>query len=181
MAAKLVVYARRAGVEDVALVEDAYWAALQPRLNHYMDVFHHDLLHPARTVLILIEQADCRNGALLAAAALTETLSAAVRVPVEVARALNERVGRLVELVPNPLDGGEALLEQLVTAQEESALIAVAERLDHARHLHMREAASWRAFYEQVEAVYLPVAQRVHQQLFRRFERWATAFQRRLA
>lgn len=181
MAAKLVDYARRAGVADVTLIEDAYWAALQPRLRHYSDVFHHDMLHPARTVLILLEQADCRDETLLAAGALTETVSEAVRVPLGVVRTVNDVVGELVESVPNPLDDSESLAEELVTAGDDVALVAIAERLDHARHLHMRDAATWRAFHEQVLAVYLPVAQRVDEKLFRRFERWATAFQRRLA
>jgi hypothetical protein len=181
MAEKLMVYARRAGVADVALIENAYWAAMQSRLDYFSDVFHHDMLHPARTALILIEQAGCRSGVLVAAGEFTETLFEAVRVPDHVVRSVNEEVWQTLAAVPNPLDDGESIVEKLVTADREVALVAVAERLDHARHLHMRERSAWPSFFEQVLTVYLPVARRVDENLFARFERWANAFQKRLA
>ena len=181
MAEKLTVYARRAGVTDVALVEDAYWAAIKPRLEHLSDVFHHDMLHPARTALILIEQAGCRSGRLIAAGEFTETLDPAVRVSPETVRAVSNDVWQTVQAVPSPLEHGEALVEMLVTAEPEVALVAVAERLDHARHLHMRERSTWASFVEQANTVYLPVARRVHEDLYQRFARWANSFQRRLS
>jgi (p)ppGpp synthase/HD superfamily hydrolase len=181
MAEKLMVYARRAGVDDVALVVDSYWAAMQPRLDHFSDVFHHDMLHPARTALILIEQAGCRSSNLVAAGEFTETLIEAVRLPANIVRSTSEEVWQTVRAVPNPLDHEDNLVELLVTAEPGVALVAVAERLDHARHLHMRDRSTWRSFFEQTRSVYLPVAQRVDHDLFQRFERWANSFQRRLA
>src|SRR5688572_22930783 len=127
MAEKLMVYARRAGVADVALIEAAYWAAIQPRLDHLSDVFHHDMLHPARTALILIEQAGCRSGAVIAAGEFTETLDAAVRVSPQMVRAVSEDVWRRVQAVPSPLEHRDTLVEMLVTAEPEIALVAVAE------------------------------------------------------
>jgi (p)ppGpp synthase/HD superfamily hydrolase len=153
---------------------------MQPRLDYFSDIFHYDMLHPARTALILIEQAGCRRGAVVAAGAFTETLFEAVRVPPAVVRAVSDEVWQTVQAVPNPLDDREALAELLVTAEPDVALIAVAERLDHARHLHMRDPSAWRSFFEQTLAVYLPVAQRVDENLYQRFERWANSFQRRL-
>ena len=146
MAEKLVVYARRAGVADVALIEDAYWAAIKPRLDYFSDVFHHDMLHPARTALILIEQAGCRSATLIAAGELTETLFEAARVTPEVVRALNEEVWQSVQAVPDPLESQDMLTEMLISAEPEIALVAVAERLDHARHLHMRDRSTWASF-----------------------------------
>ena len=181
MAEKLMVYARRAGVDEVALIENAYWAAMQPRLDYFSDVFHHDMLHPARTALILIEQAGCRSGVQIAAGELTETLFEAVRIPEAVVRSVSEMVWQTVQSVPNPLDDGEALIEKLVTADRKVARVAIAERLDHARHLHMRDRSTWRPFFEQVLTVYLPVAQRVDEHLFARFERWANSFERKFA
>jgi (p)ppGpp synthase/HD superfamily hydrolase len=181
MGAKLAVYATRAGVDDVELVTDAYHLALQPRLHQLPDVFHHDMLHPARTALILLENAQCRSAVVLAAAQMIESLLPALRVPVHEIATLGGQVSKLSETVPDPLaeEAGD-LVEKLVTADRDVALIAVAERLDHARHLHMRPETAWRSYYEQTVAVYLPLARRVHEDLFARFDRWARSFQRRL-
>jgi (p)ppGpp synthase/HD superfamily hydrolase len=182
MAAKLSVYATRAGVDDVALVTDAYHIAMQPRLAHLPDVFHHDMLHPARTALILLENAGCNNARVLAAAQVTETFAPEMRVaPHEIAAALGDPVAGLARAVPDPIAHEETLIEELVTADDDVALIALAERLDHARHLHMRDDAGWRAYFEQTVMVYLPLAERVNEELFLRFQRWASAFQRRLS
>ena len=181
MAEKLAVYATRAGVNDVGLVSDAYHIAMRPRLQFLPDVFHPDMLHPARTALILIENARCTDSGLLAAAQVTETLLPELRVGSDDVAALGDDVAQIAGAVPNPLDcDRESLVEQLVTAEPEIAMIAVAERLDHARHLHMREDAAWRDYYDETVAVYLPLADRVHEELARRLERWARAFQRRL-
>lgn len=181
MAEKLAVYATRAGVADVALVTDAYHLAMPPRLAQLQDVFHPDLLHPARTALILIENAGCSDARVLAAAELTETLVPQMRIATdEIEAALGHEVVALVRAVPDPLTREEALLEELVTADYDVALIALAERLDHARHLHMRTVTDWRSYFDQTVSVYLPLAERVNEELARRFERWASAFQRRL-
>jgi (p)ppGpp synthase/HD superfamily hydrolase len=182
MAEKLAVYATRAGVADVALVTDAYHLAMPPRLAQLHDVFHPDLLHPARTALILIENAGCNDAHVLAAAELTETLAPQMRIaPAEIEAALGHEVVKLVRAVPDPLTRTDTLLEELVTADHDVALIALAERLDHARHLHMRASTDWQSYFDQTVSVYLPLAERVNAELARRFERWATAFQRRLA
>jgi (p)ppGpp synthase/HD superfamily hydrolase len=182
MAAKLTAYAARAGVADVALVADAYHIAMQPRLRYLASVFHPDMLHPARTALILLENAGCTDARVLAAAQVTETLTSAMRVPSrDIAMALGDQVAELALAVPDPAAREETLVEELVTADEDVALIAVAERLDHARHLHMRDAAGWPAYFRQTVSVYLPLAERVNEELFLRFQRWANAFQRRLS
>ena len=181
MAVKLAHYARRAGVDDVALIMTAYRLALKPRLEHLSDVFHHDMLHPARTALILLEQAGIRDSTLLAAAELTETSETELQLPVTELRAVfSDRVVALREAVPVPAAEPESLLERLVTAEPAAALIAVAERLDHARHLHFRKPAIWQPFFDEAITVYLPVAERVSEPLARRFERWAYGFRRRL-
>ncbi len=180
MAEKLAVYATRAGVRDVGLVTDAYHIAMRPRIAHLPDVFHPDMLHPARTALILIENAYCNDANVLAAAQLTETLEPAMRVAAHEIAALGAPVSGVAGAVPNPLDDREMLLERLVTADYDVALIALAERLDHARHLHMRADTLWRAYYEETVAVYASLAQRINQDLFYRFERWMRGFSRRL-
>ena len=181
MAEKLGVYAARAGVQDIALVTNAYRLAIRPRLEHLSDVFHHDMLHPARTALILIENARCTKARVLAAAAVTETFAPQMRPPAnEIAGALGNEVALLAQAVPDPAEE-ETLVERLVTASGDVALIALAERLDHARHLHMRDRSLWRVYFEQTASVYMPLAQRVNEDLFLRFHRWTTAFEKRLS
>jgi (p)ppGpp synthase/HD superfamily hydrolase len=179
MAQKLVTYAGRAGIGDVALIEQAYWIAVSPRVEYFGNVFDFDVLHPARTALIIIELAGCRSADVIAAAQLTE--SYLPDLAGKTSDALPVQVNQIAAAVPNPLDLETAeLVEALVTADDDVALIAVAERLDHARHLHMRDPSGWRPFYQQVLTAYLPVAERVHPELHARFYRWATAFERRL-
>jgi (p)ppGpp synthase/HD superfamily hydrolase len=181
MAEKLAVYAQRAGVTDIGLVLQAYQLAMQPRLEHLADVFHHDMLHPARTALILLENVGITAARVLAAAQVIETCVPRLRVvPEEIAAALGADVAALAAAVPDPVADRETLVEQLVTADDNVALIALAERLDHARHLHMRAPREWRDYFEQTVTVYLPLAQRLHPELQRRFERWAGAFEQRL-
>jgi (p)ppGpp synthase/HD superfamily hydrolase len=179
MALKLAVYAERAGADPGPIVA-AYRAAVELRLQHLRDVFHDKLLHPARNALILMEDASCTDAALLAAAALTETEYPELSLPAErIQREFGARIAELVREVPRPADAGDALLERLVTSPDDVALIAVAERLDHARHLHFRGASIWRPFYEQIIDVYLPFSERVSPALARRLGRWAGAFERR--
>ena len=181
MAEKLAVYATRAGVTDVALVVTAYRIALRPRIDHLSDVYHFDMLHPARSALILLENARCTEARVLAAAQVTETLLPQLRVaPPNIDAALGPAVAALARAVPDPADE-ETLVEKLVTADNDVALIALAERLDHARHLHMRDAGGWRAYFEQTVSVYVPLAQRINEELHRRYDRWAQAFAKRLS
>jgi (p)ppGpp synthase/HD superfamily hydrolase len=175
MAVKLGTYATRASVPAAALVR-AYELAVARRLGELADVFHPDLLHPARTALILIEDVHCKDEAVLIAATLTESEFPALRVAQTDVLQFGERVAKLVNEIPVP---DEALAEKLVTAAADVALIAVAERLDHARHLHFRDKRFWPAFFEQVRDIYLPVAARVNAQLHARLARWANAFEER--
>ena len=164
MANKLGVYAERAGVNSAPLV-DAYFAAVLPRVRAFGDVFHPDVLHPARTALILLQDTTIRDSESLATAILTESEYPELR---------------LSRRVPTPLDGDdEWLMEELVAAPDDVAEIALAERLDHARHLRFRDSGLWRPFFQQCETVYLPIARRVSPELAVRFERWALSFERR--
>jgi len=179
MTAKLAAYARRAGVSSDPLVH-AYEVAVESRLTVLRDVFHPDLLHPARTALILLEDAAVRDADVLAASALVESEFAPLRVPSSVVtRDFPPRVAELVRTTPDPLEAGEELLARLVEGPPDVALIALAERLDHARHLHFRDPALWPSFYAQVGAVYLPFAHRASPPLAQRFSRWSLAFGRR--
>ena len=82
--------------------------------------------------------------------------------------------------VPRPGDGADDLLERLVIADPAVALVALAERLDHARHIHLRDDVPWAPFHADIRNIYLPAARRFSPVVARRLEHWADAFERRL-
>lgn len=183
MATKVAAYADRAGVaaDGVGAIVSAYGAAVELRLSVLGDIFHPDLLHPARSILILIEDARCTDEGVLTAAALTETEFPALRMSSEQIQSnFGDGVADRVTAVPCPVESPDNLLETLVLLPDEVALIAVAERLDHARHLHFRDPVLWSAFFAQITDVYLPFSGRVNRTLEGRLARWVGAFAKRL-
>lgn len=167
-----------AGIDTsgTATVEAAVTLALEYRLSR-VDHDSPDLLHPARTVLILLGQAGERDPVLLAAAALVDSAFPAL-VP--------DRAGTLAtpldmaEGVPTPSRCGAALTEALLFADRPGFRIAVAERLDHARHLHLRDPRAWRPMFRSVTDIYLPLAERRRElPLGVYLRRWADRFERR--
>jgi hypothetical protein len=58
-------------------------------------------------------------------------------------------------------------------------MIALAERLDHARHLHLAPRSEWAQSYHRIRTAYLPVALRAHPDLARRYRWWTSMFARR--
>jgi len=182
MAQRLADTAEHAGLAaaDVALIERAFDLAMQPRIERIADDHDPDFLHPARTTLILLEDVGCRDARTLAAGALCETVRLELAVPIaRVEAALDPAVRALLDEVPVPERAGEELLERLVTAGQDARLIALAERLDHARHLHLRPAAGWPAFHALTCDVYLPLASRADPTLERRLRWWCGMFARR--
>ena len=84
-------------------------------------------------------------------------------------------------IVPTPLDcPRDELAEALLGLPGPILIAAVAERLDHARHLHLRPVSLWREGLALEESVYLPIAMRASDALSRRYQRWHSAFTRRL-
>jgi hypothetical protein len=169
------------GDADADRVTAAVAAALAHRDGQLPDDHDPRCLHPARTVLILLADTDCRDPAVLAAASFVETVDTGLAAP---ARALLDAFGaaavRELEAVPRPAVSGDRLLEELVCAPPGPAMAALAERLDQVRHLHLRPDLDWHALHASVEDVYVPAAARVAPVLCGRFERWAEAFRRRL-
>jgi hypothetical protein len=159
-----------------------------------------DLLHPARTVLILLDDVRISAPEILAAAALLESERPDLRVVLETAaRDSGEPptprdLADIVAGIPTPLDGradagAESsslnadrtadLLERLVALPEDRLMMALAERLDHARHLHLRPRTLWARRVHLEEMVYLPLAERVGGLLGARYNRWYRSFERR--
>jgi hypothetical protein len=160
---------------DANVVRGALAESLEHRDAIVPDDHDTRYLHPARTIRILIADGECRSVDALAAAAFVDTVDPSLvpRAPIPTLRAI-------VDAVPRPDRDAEELLERIVTADFDVGLVTVAERLDHARHLHLRHDLAWRPFHTQVRSVYIPSARRFSAPIARRFERWADAFERRL-
>lgn len=176
----------RGAEAGTAAVRSALHAALHRRDRLIDDDHDPRCLLPARTVRILIADAGVRHADTLAAAAFIDSIDATL---VADAAVLGEPAARILGHVPLPLErslhavdaaDGPELLERLVCAPPDASTIAVAERLDQARHLHMRPELPWVAFHAGMRDVYIPVAHRVAPVIARRMDRWAEAFGRRL-
>ena len=168
--------------EAAARVRSALDVAMEPRIARLADDHHPAYLHPGRAQLVLLRDApDATTAIALVGAALLETEdadleAAASRVESGIgADALEAR-----EAVPRP--GSDRMLERLVGLPGQLALAALAERLDHLRHLHQREDLRpvWAARHREVQEVWLPFAQRTHPRLATRFAHWERTFRRRL-
>lgn len=177
MAARLVETAERLGIDrgGRALITAAFEAAMRPRLSGGLDEHSPAYLHPARTALILMEDAGVTHATTLAAALLTETREPALRADAADVDALGDTVRALLAAVPGP-EPEERVLESLVTAELQARLIAVAERLDHARHLHLRPREEWPGYHALTCGSYAPAAARAHPLLGRRLAWWCGMF-----
>lgn len=183
MGRSLVRTARSFGVseEGIALLARAHGLAMDPRVRFLDDDHHPAYLHPGRTSLVLLRDADVRDGVVLAAGSLLESRDASLRVELRRVRDdMGEDVAALMEAAPAP--GSPGLAEALVTAPRTVCLLSLAEHLDHLRHLHVRgPEPDWGERLEEVEMVWLPVAHRAHPRLAGRYAHWARTFRKRLA
>lgn len=163
----------------VALVGRAFALAMTPRVEA-LDEHDPAYLHPGRSVLVLLRDVGPLEGTVLAAAAVHESAEARFRLsPDELRGQLGDDVAGLVASIPLP--GDDALAERLVTLDEDARLVALAERLDHLRHAHLRnDPAWWRALRTEVESAWAPVAERTHPRLADRYRAWLRAMGRRL-
>jgi hypothetical protein len=165
------------GGPDLALLRLAFSAGMEARL--VLDDHDPDFLHPARTALILMEDARVADPRVLAAGLVLETRDPALRTPSEVVQRLDAGVAAIVTAIPGPGAEPGDRLERLVALSEQAALAAVAERLDHARHLHLRPESEWWSYHDSMCRVYRPFAQRTHAVLAGRIEWWCTTFRQR--
>ena len=183
MAASVKRTARSFGVnpDGIAILSRAHALAMEPRVAALEDDHHPLYLHPGRTVLILLRDVSCVDATVLAAAALTESEDDEFRIAESAVRnKVGDLVADIVREVPSPTS--ESLAEDLVVAAEAVRLVALAERLDHLRHGHLRASDhAWRsAVLTQAEAVYLPVAERTNSRLAQRYRHWCRTFAKRV-
>ena len=162
-------------------VGEALALGMEPRLAALDDDHHPALLHPGRSLLVLLHDVESLDEPSLLLAALHESADAALRVPPQRVR---DRLGpALVDrLAALPLPGHEALAERLVLLDRASALAVLAEHLDQLRHLHLRPetGAEWSETLEEVERAWGPFASRIDERLSVRYGHWSRAFARRL-
>jgi hypothetical protein len=181
MAASVAKAARRVGTpgDQVEWLGRAHASAMAPRLEQLDDDHHPVYLHPGRSLLVLTRDAQVSDALTLATAAVLESRDPTLKIRDDDLKALGPELCELVASVPPP--GAEALAERLVTITPQARLAALAERLDHLRHEHLRdERDHWRGLHEEVGAVWLPVAERTHGKLAGRFAHWHRTFVRRL-
>ncbi len=189
MGARVAATARRLGVDPDGreLLATAFDVAMAPRTAAGLDDHHPDYLHPARTALILMDDAHLADPAALAAAILTESRDPGLRAePTAIARlgpdvmALAAEVAALGDASERAAGtDGAGLLERLVLATAPARLIALAERLDHARHLHLRDPTEWAPYHATTCEGFGPAASRSHPTLERRFRWWCRTFSER--
>lgn len=183
MARRLVRTAEEMAVDEPGrrLLERAHALAMEPRRERLPDDHHPDYLHPGRSALVLL--LDARHGVAetLAAAALVESEHPELRVSADrIHEVLGPEVVDRVERVPLRGSDPDRLLEDLVAADRDTRLAALAERLDHLRHAHLRESVEERRqAHEEARAIYRPVAHRTDPMLARRYDWWCRMFGRR--
>lgn len=163
--------------DAAARVTDAVAAALAHRHTIIADTADPRLLLPARTVRILLADTACRDADALAAAPAIDSVDPHLAPPVG---RLDPAARRVLKALPTAAPDAGGLLEQLVCADLEIATIALAERLDQARHLHLRPELPWAPFHHEVRTAWAPAAHRIAPGLARRLDRWADAFERRV-
>jgi hypothetical protein len=181
MARRLLRTAGRLGIEQDGrdVMMRAYEIGMAPRLAARLDDHDPDYLHPARTALILMDDAAIDDPVTLAAALITETRDLTFAPEPRRRADLGPDILAVSDAVPGPDAPADRLLELLVGAARDARLVAVAERLDHARHLHLRPHREWIPYHATTCRAYAPVADRTHATLAGRLAWWCTTFQQR--
>lgn len=179
MAARIDRTAERLGVapRDRDRIRAALDAVFAHRARVLPDDHHPDFLHPARSALILMDDVGVADAATLTAAVLAPDKGrVAIAEPTGEA---GQEAAAILDGMPGPDVPEERLLESLLAAPPAALLVALAERLDQARHLHLRDRSEWQDYHRVTCAVYAPLAARTHPVLERRFDWWCRTFQRR--
>ena len=174
--------ARAAGVDEdgLSLIQRCHDVARAWREARLDDDHDPHYLHPGRTALILMLDTSETDPVVLAAALLAESHRPELRAPDERITADGEAgersaLDRVLE-TRSRIPSADAVdrVERLVTAPDAVLRIAVAERLDHARHAHMwLEGREDRAFLREAEELWIALAERAHPRLAQRYRRWA--------
>ena len=173
--------ARNFAPDAQAAVGHVFTLAMQPRIAALDDDHHPAWLHPGRSALILLHDVEHVDLVVLIAAALHESVDTALQVPpAEIESGVS--VAAVQALARIPMPGDEHLVERLLLLSSGLALAALSERLDHLRHLHLREDLidSWSETHEEISRAWLPFAARTDTKLTRRYAHWVRTFAKRI-
>lgn len=180
MAERVRRTAREVGLTDpdVELLATAHAIAMGPRLAALSDDHHPAYLHPGRVAAILLDDLGMLNAEWIAAGMLLDTGRPDLEPPEAALGALPAAVAARRRLVPRP--GSETLVEDLLSLKPVGLDVALVERLDHLRHIHLwdDEDAAARV-YAQAAETYSRVAARSHPKLARRYAWWTRTFGRK--
>jgi len=182
MDASVAAAAARKGLAptEVTRLSAALLVAMKPREARIEDDHDPAFLHPGRVALILLHDTTTTDPSTLTVAVLLESRDSELRAPEdEVRAALGQDIADGRGSVPAP--GDTDLAERLVTLDPALVTAALAERLDHLRHEHLRApVVPWDDLWREVSEVWLPVAERTSEPLARRYRHWLRTFGRRL-
>lgn len=183
MSGSVSAAAKSAGLDEpsAAAVDTVLELSMRTRLARLEDDHHPAYLHPGRSALILLRDVGGVDSSVLALAMLHESQDDALRPDRdEVRESLGSAMMSALDALPLP--GDEDLVERLVGLGPEASLAVLAERLDHLRHLHLRDDLTngWAETHREVEEAWLPFSQRVHARLATRFGHWHRVFGRRI-
>lgn len=181
--------------------------AMEPR--HSACTHDHDprWLHPGRSALILLLDVGAVEPAALALAMVHDSVEPGLSVGPEVLRPRDagsigarsasaglagvtsadtgsadaDLAARLAELHAEWTEpASESEDERLLAASTSTRLAALAERLDHLRHAHLwPDPAARRVAHQRARSFHLPLAERTHGTLARRFAWWVRMFEER--
>lgn len=183
MARSLASAARAQGMDEPELLalDRALTLAMEPRIHALDDDHHPAFLHPGRNAMVLLRDVGTVDVSVLVVAVLHESRDHHLRASAgDVESTLGSATLHAVDSIPLP--GDERLVERLLTLGPGLSLAALAERLDHLRHLHLREDLmdEWAGCHREVMEAWLPFAQRVHPTLTKRYAHWARTFVKRI-
>lgn len=181
MAARVERAVNRAGLEDHAMrLAGLFRTILEKRSTILRNPEHPDYLHPGRTLLVLLEDLRVTDADVLAAALIVDSERPGLGPSGDEAMQLaGARPAAIAAPIPAASAEFETRLETLLCLEPESLLVALAERLDHARHLHLRPPETFAAFHASIGSADLPASSRSHPRLAWRLQWWYDSFARR--
>ena len=175
---------RRTAVEaglskpGVELLTRAHALAMTPRLAALLDDHDPAYLHPGRTAVILLDDLALVDAEWIATAMLLDTVRPDLEVSLDALRELPEPVIARWKELPRP--DAETLVEDLLALEPDALNVALAERLDQLRHIHLWDDVEHAArVYVHAAETYSRVAVRSHPELARRYAWWTRTFARK--
>jgi len=171
--------AREFGIagEGLELVAEALERGFAPRVAALSDDHDPALLHPGRSLLILLGDTPERSPERLATAALIDSVDPRFPPVTAGLEGVADILARAPLLGPEDRGDEDTRLEVLVTAPAELTRLVLAERLDHLRHLHLSPDMELRLrLHGEASRILAPVAERVDPVLGRRYRWWCRMF-----